>query len=81
MEKTLFRVPQTEQLLDYSYGVDEDIATFLKREQIWQVLGIITKRLLLLDYLAYLHAQFTYSPVFRLPVAGKSLNMDLSHFQ
>ncbi|MDB5088597.1 MAG: hypothetical protein JWR09_2591 [Mucilaginibacter sp.] len=80
-EKMLFRASQTEQSLDYTYGVENDIAGYLQRDQIGQVLAIVTTRLLSLDYLGYLHAQFNYSPVFRLPIVGKSLNMDLSHFQ
>lgn len=80
-EKMLFRASQTEQLPDYSYGIEEDMANYLNPEQIGMALAMVTKRLLLLDFLGYLHAQFNYSPVYRLPLAGKSLNMDLSHFQ
>lgn len=80
-EKMLFRVSQTEQLPDYSYAIDDDIADYLKPDQIGMALAIVTQRLLLLDYLGYLHAQFNYSPVYRLPLVGKSLNIHLSHFQ
>src|SRR5690606_30305832 len=80
-EKMLFKVSQTEQLPDYTYQIDGDITKYIKPELIGKVLVLITKRLQLLDNLGYLHAQFNYSPVFRLPLVGKSLNMDLSHFQ
>lgn len=80
-DKMLFRVSQTEQALDYTYGIEESIAAYLKFEQIGAVLKFLSEKLLMLDYVGYLHAQLSYSPVFRLPIAGKSLNMDLSHFQ
>ncbi|GAA3963029.1 hypothetical protein GCM10022246_15350 [Pedobacter ginsengiterrae] len=80
-EKMLLRVSQTEQLPDYTYEIDEEVRKHLKDQEIGLVLSVLTKRLLLLDDLGFLHAQFHYSPVYRLPIAGKSLNMDLSHFQ
>lgn len=42
-------------------------------------LAVSANKLLFLDYMAYLHAQFNGSPVIRLPVIGKTMNMDLSH--
>ncbi|MCT3845073.1 CHAT domain-containing protein [Elizabethkingia anophelis] len=79
-EKILFGISKSEQNLDYSYII-EDYTGCLKPEHISPVIGAVTKKLLMLDYVAYLHAQFSSSPVFRLPIVGKSMNMDLSHFQ
>lgn len=80
-EKMLFRVSQTEQCLDYTYEIDNSVASYLKMEQIGMILKMLSEKLLMLDYVGYLHAQLSYSPIIRLPIAGKSLNMDLSHFQ
>lgn len=80
-EKNMFRIYQTEQSLDYSFGIEEDLVAYFKKEEIGHLLGAQAQKLKSLDDIAYLHAQFQYSPAFRLPVAGKSLNMDLSHFQ
>jgi hypothetical protein len=81
MEKMWFRLFRTEQQLDYTYIVDNDIAEKLKPEEVATVLKQIAQRLIRLDHVAYLHAQLNYSPVIRLPLVGKSLNMDLSHFK
>jgi len=80
-EKTWFRVSQTEQLLDYSYEIDGETVKYLGQENVGIIMRVITQRLLNLDNLSYLHAQFGYGPTYRLPIIGKSLNMDLSHFQ
>lgn len=80
-EKMLLRVVQTEQSLDYTYGIDNGASSYLKMEQIAAILKILSEKLLMLDYVGYLHARLGYSPIFRLPVVGQSLNMDLSHFE
>lgn len=80
-QKELFKVSQTEQNLDYTFLTEEDSQKILGPELIGQALGVLTERLNMLDYAGYLHGQLTYSPIFRMPVVGKSLNMDLSHFQ
>lgn len=38
------------------------------------------EKLLQLDSFAYLHAQLSFSLILRLPITGKSINADLSHF-
>jgi hypothetical protein len=80
-EKMLFRASQTEQCLEYTYEIDNSVASYLKLEQIGMILKMLSEKLLMLDYVGYLHAQLSYSPIIRLPIVGKSLNMDLSHFQ
>lgn len=80
-ERGFFKISQTEQELNYIYLLDDEVVNALGRREVMEVLGMLTKRFLMLDNVAYLHAQFSYSPVFRLPVIGKSLNMDLSHLQ
>lgn len=80
-EKSWFRASQSEQELNYKFSIEEDLVKYLGKEQVAAIMGIVTKRLLNLDTLTYLHAQFGYGPTYRLPIIGKSLNMDLSHFQ
>ncbi|STF08840.1 hypothetical protein [Elizabethkingia anophelis] len=57
-EKILFGISKSEQNLDYSYII-EDYTGCLKPEHISPVIGAVTKKLLMLDYVAYLHAQFS----------------------
>lgn len=80
-QKMLFRVSQTEQKLDYTFIVEEDTQRVLGHDLIGRTLSFLTERLSMLDFAGYLHAQLAYSPIFRLPIVGKSLNMDLSHFE
>ncbi|UMQ43057.1 CHAT domain-containing protein [Chryseobacterium sp. Y16C] len=80
-QKALFKVSQTEQNLDYTFEIEEDTQKILGHELIGQAFSFLTNRLNMLDYAGYLHGQLTYSPIFRMPIVGKSLNMDLSHFE
>ncbi|BFO67439.1 CHAT domain-containing protein [Chryseobacterium sp. KCF3-3] len=80
-QKMLFRVSQTEQELDYTYMVNEDVQRELQSDVIGETLSGLTQRLNFVDYAGYLHAQLANSPMFRMPIMGKSLNMDLSHFE
>ncbi len=77
----MLRVSQTEQNKDYSYEIAEEISKVLKHNDIGHVLAALTQRLLRLDYLGYLHAQFHNSPVFRMRLIGRSMNADLSHLE
>lgn len=80
-QKMLFGISQTEQKLDYTFALEEDAQRILGHDLIGRTLSVLTERLSMLDFAGYLHAQFGYSPVFRMPIVGKSLNMDLSHFE
>lgn len=80
-QKMTLRVLQTEQMLDYTYGFDEDLTDYFGVEGIAKLMKILVENHLMLDCAAYLHAQLANSPVFRMPIVGKSLNTDLSHFE
>lgn len=80
-QKMWLRVDRIEQLEDYTYGIDPDVAKVLSPEEIAQVLVLVTRRLIRLDNLGYLHALFHGSPIFRMRLIGSSINADLSHLQ
>lgn len=80
-EKAILKLYKSEQRLDYCFEVDDNIEEFLTKKEIAQILGIMNFRLLFLDDVGYLHGLLSYSPVIRLPLVGKSINMDLSHLE
>lgn len=80
-QRIWLRASQSEQVMDYTFAIEADIAKSLTQKQFHTIFEAVLRRLIRLDSFAYLHAQLSYSPVFRLPLIGKSLNMDLSHFQ
>jgi len=80
-EKTILKVYKTEQRLDYRFQVDDSVEKYLSREEIAQILGAMNFRLIFLDDVGYLHSLLSYSPSIRLPLVGKSINMDLSHLE
>lgn len=79
--KVALQISQSEQNKDYSFIINEAHQKYYKKEQIAQIIQIIHQKLTFLDHVACLHAHLTYSPVIRLPLIGRSLNNDLSHFE
>lgn len=71
---------KSEQNLNYSYNIDDDRTELIDHEGVGQLLAVINTQLRFLDQLSYLHALFCFSPFFRLPLIGRSINSDLSHF-
>lgn len=69
-----------EQNKSYSYVnvVDEKISNILSQHEIAHVLSEMNNKLLYLDYISWLHARFTYSPVIRLPRISKSINTEVA---
>lgn len=79
--KCMFKLYTSEQSLDYTYNVSDEISNFLSRESNNTIFIEKYRRLTFLDNIAYLHAIFNNSPVIRLPEIGKSINLELSHFE
>lgn len=78
-EELLLRFSQIEQVKDYTYQVDENSFELIQKNPMIKMATAKTaQRLVILDGLAYLHAQLNHSPVFRFPVIGKSINKELS---
>lgn len=74
---------QHEQTKNYTHLInnkkgDDSTETFKMNNY-----GIMfqTKRLLYLDDIAFLHSSFSFSPIVRFPIKGKSLNSKLSGFR
>ena len=80
-EKAILKLYKSEQRKDYCFEVDDDIEKFLSKKEIAQILAVMNFRLLFLDDVGYLHGLLSYSPIIRLPLVGKSINMDLSHLE
>jgi hypothetical protein len=80
-EKAVLKLYTTEQRLDYCFVGDDSVEKHLTKEEIAQILGAMNYRLLFLDDVGYLHGLLSYSPTIRLPLVGKSINMDLSHLE
>ncbi|MGF7140045.1 CHAT domain-containing protein [Roseimarinus sediminis] len=81
IEKAFLKVFQSEQDLNYQIKIDSNITEQLSPDGIKMILSQISNKLNFLDCAGYLHALFNYSPVIRLPNIGKSINLDLSHFE
>lgn len=77
-EKMLLEVLQTEQKSDYSYKINEDFVKELGVEVIGKTLSITAAKLQMLDFAGYLHAQFRFSPIFRMPIVGRTINSELA---
>ena len=80
-EKAILKVYKSEQRLDYCFEGDDSVEEFLSRKEIAQIIGEMNFRLIFLDDVGYLHGLLSYSPIIRLPLVGKSINMDLSHLE
>ncbi|WP_143961345.1 hypothetical protein [Litoribacter populi] len=80
-EKAILKIYKSEQRLDYCFVGDDSVERFLSRKEITQIIGEMNFRLLFLDDVGYLHGLLSYSPIIRLPLVGKSINMDLSHLE
>ncbi|MBK8451702.1 MAG: hypothetical protein IPL42_17485 [Saprospiraceae bacterium] len=78
-QKATFNVSNSEQNLDYEFLVAEH--NNLTKEEVLSIMASICQRLLFIDYIGYLHALLSYSPVIRLPIIGKSINLELSQFE
>jgi hypothetical protein len=80
-EKLYLKIANCEQGLDYQHYLDEDISDKISKTEYETIVKLASSRLKYLDYVGFLHAKFSYSPVIRLPLIGKSINTDLSHFE
>ncbi len=80
-QKAILKVYKLEQRLDYCFEGDDSVEKHLSKEEICQIIGKLSFRLLFLDDVGYLHGLLSYSPIIRLPLVGKSVNMDLSHLE
>lgn len=79
-EKAFLKVYLSEQRQDYQFEVDDKVKNVLSDKEIAICMAEISNRLCFLDYAGYIHAMFSYSPIIRLPLIGKSINLELSHF-
>lgn len=79
-EKALLKVYLSEQRQDYQFEVDDKVKNVLSDKEIAICFSKISNRLCFLDYAGHIHAMFSYSPILRLPLIGKSINLELSHF-
>jgi len=77
-QKMLLEVLQAEQKSDYSYKITEDFVKELGVEVIGKTLSITAAKLQMLDFAGYLHAQFRFSPIFRMPIVGRTINSELA---
>jgi hypothetical protein len=80
-EKAILKVYKSEQRLDYCFEIDNSVEKFLSGKEIAQIIAKLNFRLIFLDDVGYLHGLLSYSPIIRLPLVGKSINMDLSHLE
>jgi hypothetical protein len=71
---------KSEQNLNYTYSIESNRTERLGTKTVFQILAALTTKLILLDKFSYLHALLSFSPYYRLPLVGRSINADLSHF-
>ncbi|TCV15166.1 hypothetical protein EDC17_10141 [Sphingobacterium alimentarium] len=72
----------TGLLLEQSSNYTIEITTEDDKEiDVTPALHLNQMRLSYLDNISFLHASFTYSPILRLPLIGKSINRELSFFK
>ncbi len=72
----------TGLLLEQSNNYTIEVITEYDKEiDVRPALHVNKMRLSYLDNISFLHAAFTYSPILRLPLIGKSINRDLSFFK
>ncbi|WP_221391007.1 CHAT domain-containing protein [Dyadobacter sp. NIV53] len=79
--KAFIELYQSEQKLDYTIELTGEALNKIPKQIIQSSIVSMFQQLLVLDKVGYLHALLTYSPIFRLPVIGRSINVELSHFQ
>lgn len=79
-ERDIKVVLKAEQNLNYTYSIESDRAERLGNNTTGRILAALTTKLILLDKLSYLHSLLSFSPYYRLPLIGRSINTDLSHF-
>lgn len=81
VEKAILKVYKSEQRLNYYFDVDDSVVNSLSNVVIAQIIGKLNSKLLFLDDVGYLHGLLSHSPIIRLPIVGKSINLDLSHLE
>lgn len=77
-QKAASKLLLCEQNKSYSYTVDDEVGEILSPKEIAYTLLEVNTKLLYLDYISWLHARFTYSPIIRLPRITKSINAEVA---
>ena len=72
-----------EQELDFTVRPNINTPKDISEIELKNFIGMVSKKeadkFLFLDYVAYLHASFSYSPIIRFPQVGKSIYKNLSY--